>query len=164
MMPIYLANLHSQYKSHPFILVPIWLDVPSHMLIIASHSKGRSERAPENNFWILAGKTTTQPEQLLVQKRSFSSGRKRVSTVPLYLAEAFSEWEAIVKVAIVILMTFTAGVLEENACAHKILIQEDKGNNPRPIINAICPHSLAIYHVHTNGPATCCVSMHYNGT
>lgn len=75
MMPTYLANLHSQYKSHPFIpfiLIPIWLDVPSHMLIIASRSKGLSERGPENNFWILAWKTTTETERLVRAEMIFS--------------------------------------------------------------------------------------------
>lgn len=65
---------------------------------------------------------------------------------------------------LVIIITFTAGMLEENVRVDKILIQKDKGSNPRPIINAVFPHSLAIYHVHTNGIAICTVSMQYNAT
>lgn len=60
------------------------------------------------------------------------------------------------------MVTFMAGMLEENVCADKILIQKDKGSNPRSIINAVFPHSLAIYHVHTNGRAVCTVPRQYN--
>ena len=60
---------------------------------------------------------------------------------------------------IVIIITFMAGMLEENVHADKILIQKDKGSNPRAIINAVFPPSLAIYHAHTKGTAACTVSI-----
>lgn len=76
---------------------------------------------------------------------------KRVSTVPSYLAEAFFWMGGYFKGSDCYYLNFYGWIAGGKCACRQNTNSERQRKQSRTIINAVFPHSLAIYHVHPNG-------------